>query len=69
MVSGYGHDAMILAEKIPSALIFIRTPDGFSQNPGMRMNAPDIELALASGVHFLREIHGFARKPNLSVYA
>jgi hypothetical protein len=35
----------------------------------MRMNAPDLDLALASGVHFVREINGFARKPNLSVYA
>jgi allantoate deiminase len=69
MVSGYGHDAMILAEKIPSALIFIRTPDGLSQNPGIRMNAPDIDLALASGLHFLREVNGFTRKANVSIYA
>jgi allantoate deiminase len=69
MVSGYGHDAMILAEKIPSALIFIRTPDGFSQYPGMRINAPDVDLAISSGLHFLKEITGFAKKPSVSAYA
>ena len=69
MVSGYGHDAMILAEKVPSALIFIRTPDGLSQNPGVRMSASDVDLALASGLHFLREINGFTRKANVLIYA
>ena len=33
MVSGAGHDAMILAEKVPSAMIFLRTPGGISHNP------------------------------------
>jgi allantoate deiminase len=69
MVSGYGHDAMILAEKIPSALIFIRTPDGLSQNPGMRIIPSDVDLALASGLHFLRELTGFARKTTIPQYA
>jgi allantoate deiminase len=68
MVSGYGHDAMIMAETIPSALIFIRTPDGFSQNPGMCVSEPDVDLALASGLHFLREIAGFSRKSNVPAY-
>ena len=33
MVSGAGHDAMILAEKVPSAMIFLRTPGGISHDP------------------------------------
>jgi len=69
LVSGYGHDAMILAEKIPSALIFIRTPDGLSQNPGLQLNVGDVELALASGMHFLKEVPGFAKKGNVPAYA
>src|SRR3982074_3450777 len=32
MVSGAGHDAMILAEKIPPAIIFLRTPGGITHN-------------------------------------
>jgi allantoate deiminase len=69
LVSGYGHDAMILAEKIPSALIFVRTPDGLSQNPGMQINVADVELAISSGLHFLKEISGFARKTTVSANA
>src|SRR6266851_2774714 len=33
MASGAGHDAMILAEKIPAAMIFLRTPGGISHDP------------------------------------
>ncbi len=69
LVSGYGHDAMILAEKIPSTLIFIRTPDGLSQNPGMQINAFDIDMALASGLHFLRELPGFTKRGSIPLYA
>jgi allantoate deiminase len=69
LVSGYGHDAMILAEKIPSALIFVRTPDGLSQHPGMQISPPDVELAISSGLHFLKELTGFSRKTSISAYA
>ena len=69
LVSGYGHDAMILAEKIPSALIFVRTPDGLCQHPGMQVNPGDIDLAISSGLHFLREITGFTRKTSVPAYA
>jgi len=33
MASGAGHDAMILAEKVPAAMIFLRTPGGISHDP------------------------------------
>ena len=33
MISGAGHDAMILAEKVPVAMIFLRTPGGISHDP------------------------------------
>jgi allantoate deiminase len=69
LVSGYGHDAMIVSEKIPSALIFVRSPDGLSQQAGMQINLADVELALASGTHFLNEISGFTRKTNTPAYA
>jgi hypothetical protein len=60
---------MILAEKIPSALIFIRTLDGLSQHPGMQISPADVELAIASGLHFLKEIPGFTRKTSVSANA
>jgi allantoate deiminase len=69
LVSGYGHDAMILAEKIPAALIFVRTLDGLSQHPGMQISPADVELALASGLHFLKELNGFSRKTSQPAFA
>ena len=33
MTSGAGHDAMVLAEKIPSVMIFLRSPGGLSHQP------------------------------------
>jgi len=53
MVSGAGHDAMILAEKIPSAMIFLRTPGGISHNPRESVKAEDIEKAIEVGLHLL----------------
>jgi allantoate deiminase len=53
MVSGAGHDAMILAEKVPAAMIFLRTPGGISHNPEETVRIEDIEKALETGVHLL----------------
>jgi allantoate deiminase len=53
MTSGAGHDAMILAEKIPSVMIFLRTPGGLSHHPEESVLPSDVQLALAAGLHFL----------------
>jgi allantoate deiminase len=53
MTSGAGHDAMILAEKIPSVMIFLRSPGGLSHHPDESVLPGDVELALAAGLHFL----------------
>lgn len=53
MVSGAGHDAMILAEKIPTAMIFLRTPGGISHSPEENVLAEDVKKALAAGLNFL----------------
>jgi allantoate deiminase len=53
MVSGAGHDAMILAEKVPSAMIFLRTPGGMSHNPGETVLIEDVAKALETGSHLL----------------
>ncbi len=53
MTSGAGHDAMILAEKVPSAMIFLRSPGGLSHHPSESVLAEDVQLALAAGLHFL----------------
>jgi allantoate deiminase len=53
MVSGAGHDAMILAEKVPATMIFLRTPGGISHNPAETVKIEDVAKAIASGLHLL----------------
>ncbi len=56
MVSGAGHDAMILAEKVPSAMIFLRSPGGISHDPAESVAQEDVERAIACGVHLLDQL-------------
>jgi allantoate deiminase len=53
IVSGAGHDAMILAEKVPSAMIFLRSPGGISHTPEESVNPRDVEMAIEVGFHLL----------------
>jgi allantoate deiminase len=53
MVSGAGHDAMILAEKVPSAMIFVRSPGGISHDPAESVRADDVAKALECGWQLL----------------
>jgi len=53
MPSGAGHDAMILAERVPAAMLFLRSPGGLSHHPDENVLAEDVEAALAAGLHFL----------------
>ncbi|HEV3198904.1 MAG TPA: Zn-dependent hydrolase [Bryobacteraceae bacterium] len=53
MVSGAGHDAMIMARKVPSAILFLRSPGGISHHPDETVLPEDVEAALAVGMHFL----------------
>jgi allantoate deiminase len=56
MVSGAGHDAMILAERIPAAMIFLRTPGGISHDPAESVAAADVDKAIECGVHLLNQL-------------
>jgi allantoate deiminase len=56
MTSGAGHDAMILAPKLPSAMIFLRSPGGISHHPDETVNTEDVALALRVGVHLLHSL-------------
>jgi allantoate deiminase len=56
MVSGAGHDAMILAEKIPAAMIFLRTPGGISHDSAESVAVEDVEKAIECGVHLLHQL-------------
>jgi len=53
MDSGAGHDAMIVAPHIPSAMLFLRSPEGISHHPDENVFVEDVEAALKVGAHFL----------------
>ncbi len=56
MASGAGHDAMILAEKIPAAMMFLRTPGGISHDPAESVHLDDVAKALECGHHLLAQL-------------
>src|SRR5262249_60617574 len=55
MSSGAGHDAMILAAKIPAAMLFLRSPGGISHHPDENVLVEDVTAALNAGMHFLEQ--------------
>jgi allantoate deiminase len=56
MASGAGHDAMILAEKVPAAMVFLRTPGGISHDPAESVHLDDVAKALECGHHLLAQL-------------
>lgn len=56
MVSGAGHDAMVLAEKVPAAMIFLRTPGGISHDPAESVAVEDVAKAIECGLHLLDQL-------------
>jgi allantoate deiminase len=63
MVSGAGHDAMILAERVPSTMIFLRSPGGISHHPDESVRPEDVRNALAAGLAFLRNFDSCCTPP------
>jgi allantoate deiminase len=53
MVSGAGHDAMIVASLAPTAMLFIRCAKGISHNPAESVTPKDCEAALQALVSFI----------------
>jgi allantoate deiminase len=56
MVSGAGHDAMILAAKVPAAMIFLRTPGGISHDPAESVAVEDVAKAIDCGLSLLDQL-------------
>lgn len=53
MTSGAGHDAMIVAQRLPCAMLFLRSPGGLSHHPDEAVRPQDVEAALATAMEFL----------------
>jgi allantoate deiminase len=56
MISGAGHDAMILAPCLPTAMLFMRSPGGISHHPDETVIAADVAAALEAGVNFVEQL-------------
>ena len=56
MSSGAGHDAMVLAPYMPTAMLFVRSPGGISHHPDESVQEEDVAIALAAGVQFIDQI-------------
>lgn len=56
MSSGAGHDAMILAPCVPSAMLFLRSPGGISHHPEETVREADVLAALDAGLRFIADL-------------
>ena len=53
MPSGAGHDAIVMAGVLPTAMLFLRSPGGISHHPDESVREEDVEAALHVGREFL----------------
>jgi allantoate deiminase len=56
MNSGAGHDAMIVARRMPVAMLFLRSPGGISHHPDEAVLVEDVAAALTVGLKFLDQM-------------
>jgi allantoate deiminase len=56
MTSGAGHDAMVMATRMPAAMLFLRSPGGLSHHPDETVAEEDVEAALKVGRKFLERL-------------
>lgn len=56
MPSGAGHDAMVMAARMPTAMLFLRSPGGISHNPAEAVREEDVKAALQVMNSFLARV-------------
>ncbi len=54
--SGAGHDAIAIAERWPSAMLFVRCEKGISHHPAENVMVSDVALALRAMSLAVREL-------------
>lgn len=57
MFSGAGHDAMIVAQAVPTAMLFVRSPGGLSHHPDETVREEDVAAALSTVLNLLLHLH------------
>jgi allantoate deiminase len=56
MFSGAGHDAMVMATRMPAAMLFLRSPGGISHHPAETVREQELVAALEIASSFLSRI-------------
>ena len=56
MPSGAGHDARIVATRMPISMLFLRSPGGLSHHPDESVRDKDVEAALATALAFVQSL-------------
>ena len=56
MPSGAGHDAMVMAARVPTAMLFLRSPGGISHHPDETVLVEDVAAALAVCRNFMQRL-------------
>jgi allantoate deiminase len=54
--SGAGHDSMVMAARVPTAMLFLRSPGGISHHPTESVLEEDVEASLNVGREFLMRL-------------
>jgi len=47
---------MIMGQKVPAAMIFLRTPGGISHDPAESVEVVDVAKAIECGLHLLNQL-------------
>jgi allantoate deiminase len=58
MASGAGHDAMVMAARVPAAMLFLRSPGGVSHHPEETVREEDVEAGLEVALRFFQRLAG-----------
>jgi allantoate deiminase len=56
MPSGAGHDAMVMAARVPAAMLFLRSPGGISHHPDEAVREEDVAAALLVAGKFIERL-------------
>lgn len=56
LVSGAGHDAMVMAPFTPTTMLFVRSPNGLSHHPDEIVLPEDVQAALETLLRFLERL-------------
>ena len=56
MVSGAGHDAVVMGSRFPMTMLFIRHPGGVSHHPDERVDCSDVQVAVEVLIEFVKRL-------------